>query len=111
MRAAVGFGSGRSSRLTAAAAPFRRASQRTTGTGTVSPEMGKFSIASAVSPPHSGRRPAMAALFLTAEGDQPAGAPHGAVVDHQKARALQHPRCPVRQEPARPFVGTRVARM
>ena len=42
-----------SSPLTAAAAPFMRASQWMTGTGTVSPEIGKFSTALAVSPPHS----------------------------------------------------------
>src|SRR5437868_14822732 len=90
MRAAVRFGSRPSSPLTAAAAPFRRASQRTTGTGTVSPEMGKFSIALAVSPPHSCRRSAMAALFLTAEGDQLAGEARGGDVGQHKAIALQH---------------------
>ena len=39
--------------LTAAAAPLTRASQCTTDTGTVSPEMGKLSTALAVSPPQS----------------------------------------------------------
>ena len=42
-----------SSPLTAAAAPLMRASQCTTEAGTVSPEIGKFSTALAVSPPHS----------------------------------------------------------
>ena len=37
----------------AAAAPLRRPSQRTTGTGTGSPETGKFSTALVVSPPQS----------------------------------------------------------
>ena len=50
---AVRFGSRPSSPLTAAAAPFTRASQCTTDTGTVSPEIGKFSTALVVSPPHS----------------------------------------------------------
>ena len=50
---AVRFGSRPSSPLTAAAAPFTRASQRTTDTGTVSPEIGKLATAFVVSPPHS----------------------------------------------------------
>src|ERR1700727_79057 len=50
---AVRFGSIPSSPLTAAAAPFTRASQRTTDTGTVSPEIGKLATALAVSPPQS----------------------------------------------------------
>ena len=41
------------SALTRAAAPLIAASQRTTLTGTRSPETGKFSTALAVSPPHS----------------------------------------------------------
>src|SRR5437660_12656954 len=103
MRAAVRFGSRPSSPLTAAAAPFRRASQRTTETGTVSPEIGKFSIALAVSPPHSCRRSAIRALSLTAEGDQLAGQAHGIVVGHQEARALEHPQLPLRQQLERLF--------
>src|SRR3954469_18271063 len=42
-----------SSPLTAAAVPLMRPSQRMTGTGTRSPETGKFSTALAVSPPHN----------------------------------------------------------
>ena len=42
-----------SSPLTRAAAAFSRPSQRTTGTGTRSPETGKFSTALVVSPPQS----------------------------------------------------------
>ena len=42
-----------SSPLTRAAAPLIWASQRTTPTGTVSPEIGKLPIALVVSPPHS----------------------------------------------------------
>ena len=42
-----------SSPFTSAAAPFTRASQWMTETGTVSPEMGKFSTAFVVSMPHS----------------------------------------------------------
>jgi hypothetical protein len=51
--AAVRLGSSPSSPLTAAAAPLIRASQCTTGSGTVSPEIGKFSTALEVSPPHN----------------------------------------------------------
>src|SRR3954462_9703009 len=50
---ALPFGSSPSSPLTAAAAPFTRASQWTSSMGTVSPEIGKFSTALVVSPPHS----------------------------------------------------------
>src|SRR6202012_5319131 len=50
---ARGLSSRPSSPLTTAAAPFRRASQWTTATGTVSPEIGKLSTALAVSPPQS----------------------------------------------------------
>ena len=53
IRLALRLESRPSSPLTAAAAPFRRASQRTTGTGTVSPEIGKFSTALVVSAPHN----------------------------------------------------------
>src|SRR5580693_7871062 len=53
IRAARRLSSRPSSPLTAAAAPFTRASQRTTDTGTVSPEIGKLSTALVVSPPHS----------------------------------------------------------
>jgi hypothetical protein len=51
--AAVRRGRSPSSPLTAAAAPLIRASQCTTGSGTVSPEIGKFSTAFDVSAPHS----------------------------------------------------------
>ncbi len=53
MRDALRLESSPSSPLTAAAAPLMRASQWITETGTVSPEIGKFSTALAVSPPHS----------------------------------------------------------
>ncbi len=53
MRDALRLESSPSSPLTEAAAPFTRASQWITDTGTVSPEIGKFSTALAVSPPHS----------------------------------------------------------
>src|SRR6478672_1602853 len=53
MRPALRLGSNPSSALTPAAAPFSRASHRTTARGTVSPEIGKFSTALAVSEPHS----------------------------------------------------------
>ena len=59
MRAALRLGSSPSSALTAAAVPLMRASQRITDTGTVSPEMGKFSTALAVSPPHRCCSPGM----------------------------------------------------
>ena len=64
--AALVLQSSPSSPLTAAAAPFTRASQCMTGTGTVSPEIGKFSTALAVSPPHSclsGMRASLCGLF------------------------------------------------
>ena len=53
MPSALRFASRPSSPLTAAAAPFTRASQCTTDTGMVSPEIGKFSTAFAVSAPHN----------------------------------------------------------
>ena len=53
MREALRLESRPSSPLTAAAAPLMRASQWMTDTGTLSPEIGKFSTALAVSPPHS----------------------------------------------------------
>jgi hypothetical protein len=53
IRVALRLESSPSSPLTAAAAPLIRASQRITDTGTVSPEIGKFSTALAVSAPHS----------------------------------------------------------
>ena len=62
MRAALRLESRPSSPLTAAAAPLMRASQWITDTGTVSPEMGKFSTALAVSPPHSCCRQAFGLL-------------------------------------------------
>jgi hypothetical protein len=55
MREALRLDSRPSSPLTAAAAPFTRASQWITDTGTVSPEIGKFSTALVVSAPHSCR--------------------------------------------------------
>ena len=42
-----------SSAFTRAAVPLMRPSQRTTGSGTRSPETGKFATALVVSPPHS----------------------------------------------------------
>ena len=42
-----------SSAFTRAAVPLMRPSQRTTGSGTRSPETGKFATAFVVSPPHS----------------------------------------------------------
>ncbi len=53
MRVALRLESRPSSPLTAAAAPFRRASQWITEIGTVSPEIGKFSTAFVVSAPHN----------------------------------------------------------
>src|SRR5215208_2827176 len=53
MRSAMSESSTPSSPFTAAAVPLSRPSQRITGTGTRSPETGKFSTALAVSPPHS----------------------------------------------------------
>src|SRR3954469_22280771 len=110
---ALPFGSSPSSPFTAAAAPFRRASQRTTSIGTVSPEIGKFSTALLVSPPHScfafgifspdrlarpaawaarrgggaGRGSAGGTRTLSAEGGKLARQPDGIVVGHQEARA------------------------
>src|SRR5256714_8694113 len=117
MRPALRFGSRPSSALTAAAAPLMRASQCTTGSGTVSPEMGKFSTALAVSVPHSCPRRLTRALspkaarapapreapargaprplsrrsgVLPAEGHELAGHADGVVIGDQEARALQH---------------------
>ena len=53
IRSASPASSRSSSAFTRAAAPLIRPSQRTTGTGTVSPETGKFATALVVSPPHS----------------------------------------------------------
>ena len=53
IRSASSESSPPSSALTRAAAAFSRPSSRTTGTGTRSPETGKFSTAFIVSPPHS----------------------------------------------------------
>ena len=53
IREALRFESSPSSPLTAAAAPLIRANQWMTDSGTVSPEMGKFSTAFVVSVPHS----------------------------------------------------------
>src|SRR6478609_7829141 len=95
--AAVRLGSRPSSPLTAAAAPFRRASQCTTGSGTVSPEIGKFSTAFAVSGPHSCLRAAIGRDYrLPAEGRQLARQSHGVVIGHQEAGALEHPQLPRR---------------
>ncbi len=103
MRAALRLGSSPSSPLTAAAAPLMRASQWITATGTVSPEIGKFSTALAVSPPHSClswhrfslscARMCVVASWATqtlpAEGRQLARQPDRVVVGHQEARALR----------------------
>src|SRR2546423_12841578 len=110
MRDAVRLESRPSSPLTAAAAPFTRASQCTTATGTVSPEIGKFSTALAVSAPHScprrltralspngsarfrprgyerGAAAATARGVLRAKGDELARHADGVVVGDQKAR-------------------------
>src|SRR3954452_11980230 len=53
IRSASAESSSPSSPLTSAAAALRRPSQRTTGTGTRSPETGKLSTALVVSPPQS----------------------------------------------------------
>ena len=53
MRSASSGSSRSSSALTRAAAALIWASQRMTGTGTVSPETGKLATALVVSPPHS----------------------------------------------------------
>src|ERR1035437_1736409 len=112
-----------SSPLTAADAPFTRASQRITDTGTVSPEIGKFSTALAVSPPHNCclltgiRSPCRgprqntdsasrgSGRGLSAERDQLARQADRVVVGHQKPRALKHPQLTVRQQPQRLFGG------
>src|SRR5271163_4069265 len=105
MREAVRFGSSPSSALTAAAAPFRRASQCTTATGTVSPEIWKLSTALAVSGPHNccllGIRSPLwlrASETLSAERRQLTREPHGVVVGHQKSRALEYPQLAVGQQ-------------
>ena len=71
MRAALRLDSRPSSPLTAAAAPLMRASQWITGTGTVSPEMGKFSTALVVSPPHSARWFGIRLSFFSAGEQRP----------------------------------------
>src|ERR1700691_4528618 len=108
MLAARRLSSRPSSPLTSAAAPFTRASQRTTDTGTRSPEIGKFSTALVVSAPpscfsgigspwfylgpplwaHQWGPPARGTL--PAERGQLPGEPHWVVIGDQKARALQH---------------------
>ena len=53
IRSASSASSSPSSAFTRAAVPLMRPSQRTTGSGTRSPETGKFATALVVSPPHS----------------------------------------------------------
>src|SRR6516165_8296527 len=106
IRPARRLGSKPSSALTADDAPLIRASHCTTAGGTRSPEMGKFTIAFAVSPPHSclpsvihlSFSSAARTMTLPAERRQLTREPHRVVVGHQKARALQHPQLPLRQQ-------------
>src|ERR1700722_18745880 len=104
MRAARRLSSSPSSPLTAAAAPFTRASQRTTDTGTVSPEIGKFATALAVSPPQSclsiigSPRVGGRVSISSAEGHELPCNTHRVVVGHQKARPGKHAQLPTRQQ-------------
>src|SRR5581483_4667557 len=130
---ALAFGIRPSSPLTAAAAPFRRASQWITSTGTVSPEIGKFSTALLVSPPHSSlsfgiftpesvgppRSPApphgglreRPPRTLSGPGPRPSAAErrqlarqaHRVVVGHQEPGARQDAELPAREQLERLF--------
>src|SRR4051794_5639812 len=91
MRCARSASSRPRSALTRAAAPLIRPSQRTTDTGTVSPEIGKLSTAFVVSPPHSCCfSSTLMRLTLQAEGRDLAREADGVVVGHQISRAGQH---------------------
>src|SRR3954467_12993449 len=75
-----------------AAAPLMRPSQRTTATGTRSPEIGKLSTAFVVSPPHSWCLVStLIGTNLQAERRDLARQPDGVVVGHQVAGPGQDP--------------------
>src|SRR5581483_1074219 len=87
MRSATSPSSFPSSAFTRAAAALIRPSQRTTGTGTGAPEIGKLATALVVSPPHScSFSLTPMALTLATEGDQLARDPDRVVVGNQEAR-------------------------
>src|ERR1700677_4465548 len=120
MREALLLESSPSSPLTTAAAPFRRASQWITGTGTVSPEIGKLLTALVVSAAHSCCLLGIRALLfadgrrwtLSAEGQDLPRQPHGIVVGHQESRARKHAQLAVGKQRERLFgPGQRIQRV
>src|SRR4051794_2720262 len=103
MRAAMSASSSSSSALTLAAVPLMRPSQWMTGSGTVSPEIWKFSTAFVVSPPHSCCLRSVVLMnpaYALRSGKRADLARHAdrVVVGHQEARPGEDPQLRVGQE-------------
>src|SRR4051794_1915527 len=75
MRSAMSESSLPSSAFVRAAAALMRPSQRTTGTGTRSPETGKFATAFVVSPPQSSCPPVLPCVAISEPSFQPKSSP------------------------------------
>src|SRR4051794_5566679 len=97
MRSARSPSSSPSSALTRAAAPLMRPSQRTTETGTRSPEIGKLSTALVVSPPQSCSVVAIP-RNLAAEGRQFPRHADRIVVGEQEPGAVEDAQLRAREE-------------